>query len=102
MKSKKFKLFGIPWTLKFIDGPVLHEENRTVYGETDFNRRTIIVLTHGLDGKPRLQCEIDTVVLHEIMHCIFGEGQYLCSNDDEPLVEWCAKCLYSLKNQKVI
>lgn len=102
MKDKKFKVFGIPWTMKFIDGPVHVDEDKTVYGETDFTERLIRVSTHNSDGKPRLQCEVEVVILHELMHCIFGEGQYHSCNEDEPLVEWCAKCLKSLIDQRVI
>lgn len=40
--------------------------------------------------------------LHEIVHAILNEGQYSGSSDDEPLVEWLAKCLKHLKDQKVI
>jgi hypothetical protein len=29
-------------------------------------------------------------------HAIFGEGCYTASNNDEPLVEWTARCLQDI------
>lgn len=40
--------------------------------------------------------------LHELMHVILSTGQYNNCNNDEPLVEWLARCIYSLKNQNII
>ena len=36
------------------------------------------------------------------MHAIFDAGDYHSCNDDEPLVEWCARCIYHLKKQGII
>lgn len=99
MVNKKFKLFNTPWTIKFIDKPVHEEENMTVYGETDFNECVITVSTHNKNGRPKSGVELTQLILHELMHCIFGEGQYHSCNEDEPLVEWCAKCLTSILDQ---
>ena len=44
--------------------------------------------------------EIEIALLHELFHAILTEGQYLQSSDDEPLVEWLARCTKHLLNQK--
>lgn len=102
MKDRKFKVFGTPWTLKYLSKPIMEVDGDTVYGETDFIKRIIKVSTRNSDKTPRLKCEIEVTLLHELMHCIFGEGQYRSCNIDEPLVEWCAKCLKSFKDQNII
>ena len=39
---------------------------------------------------------------HEILHSILNEGQYNEESDNEPLVEWMAKCLLQLKKQNAL
>lgn len=41
-------------------------------------------------------------MLHEIVHSIFQTGQYMSCDNDEPLVEWTARCLKALKQQHII
>ena len=46
--------------------------------------------------------EMTRTLLHEINHAILNSGQYFDTNSDEPLVEWIARCYYSiLFNQKI-
>lgn len=35
-------------------------------------------------------------LLHELIHAILDEGQYSNASNDEPMVEWLARCLKSL------
>ena len=46
--------------------------------------------------------EILITLYHEIIHAILLTGQYINSSNDEPLVEWLARCILSLKNQKIL
>ena len=39
---------------------------------------------------------------HEILHSILNEGQYKEESDNEPLIEWMAKCLLQLKKQNAL
>ena len=46
--------------------------------------------------------ELDKNLIHECIHAILDEGQFFDESSNEPLVEWLARCIYSLKKQKVI
>lgn len=35
-------------------------------------------------------------LIHELIHAILDEGQYGNASNDEPMVEWLARCLKSL------
>ena len=50
---------------------------------------------NGLNLTPRT---INITLLHELVHAIFASGMYQ-ETQDEPLVEWVAKCIYSLYEQ---
>ena len=72
MKEKSYNLFGSTWRIQFVD---------EVVDEKD---------------------EIELTVLHGIVHSIFQTGQYMSCDNDEPLVEWTARCLKALKEQHII
>lgn len=40
--------------------------------------------------------------LHELIHAILGTGMYGEVSGDEPMVEWLARSIYSLRKQDVI
>jgi len=40
--------------------------------------------------------ETKITLLHELLHAILDEGQYFAQSEDEPMVEWLARCLKSL------
>ena len=40
--------------------------------------------------------EAKITLLHELIHAILDEGQYHNSSENEPMVEWLARCLKSL------
>lgn len=42
--------------------------------------------------------EAKITLIHELIHAILDEGQYHGSSADEPMVEWLARCLKSLKD----
>ena len=81
IKTKDLDLFGSPWNITFCDEIAVskdeEEEDSFKFGLCDGTNRRIAI-------------------------AILKTGQYLHSNDDEPLVEWLARCVYSLKKQGVI
>lgn len=101
MKSKTFDIFGKEYTLDYVDEIHNEDDNGITYGLTNHPEGTIHIATKpkGYKLKPK---DIEITKLHEIMHAIFDAGDYHNCNDDEPLVEWCARCIYSLRKQGVI
>lgn len=71
-------------------------------GETDFTSRTIKIRVLDKEGHPIPRQESEICLLHELFHVILTEGQYLSCSDDEPLVEWLARCTKHLVDQKVL
>lgn len=101
-KNRKFKIFDSTWNIKFEDKYFKADEGGTLLGETDPNTRTIRISLRDINGNPYKKDNIRVTVLHELFHAIFLEGQYLNEYNDEPIVEWSAKCINSLLNQHVI
>lgn len=101
MKTKKFELFGKDYTLEQVEEIVNERENTVTYGITN-HPEGLIQIADKVNGFKRSEKEKEITKLHEIMHAIFDAGNYHECNDDEPLVEWCARCLYSLKKQGVL
>lgn len=101
-RDRTFKIFNTKYKLKFVDHIKSEKEGDFTFGTCNSQTFTINIVTKGIDGKPLSDNIINTTILHELLHAIFIEGQYLNSSSDEPLVEWTAKCLMHLINQKVI
>lgn len=101
MKTKSYNLFGTIWEIHFVD-QVLNEKKDWVWGETIFSERRINISTKNTNGDKIPKNEIDLTILHEIVHTIFQSGQYSVCNNDEPLVEWTARCIKTLKDQHII
>jgi hypothetical protein len=100
IKNNKINLFGTIIKIKIQD-IVLSDNNTEVYGLYEYDSNTIRIarFKNGLKLK---DSEIKITILHELMHAIFSTGQYHHSSDDEPLVEWTARCLYKLVEKKII
>lgn len=97
----EFDLFGKKYTLEYVDN--LSEENsgEACYGLTNHPKCEVKIAKKVNDTKLKKD-DIEITKLHELFHCIFDAGQYNNCNDDESLVEWCARCIFSLKKQGVI
>lgn len=102
MKDKRFDIFGTKYRIKFMDVVPNDNPETFTWGDTDGRVHLIQIATKDIKGKPIPEDELDITVKHELMHTIFSEGQYSSCNTDEPLVEWCARCLHSLKKQGVL
>ena len=73
-----------------------------IYGRVDTSSKEIQVSIKLSNGKDVQENEILITLYHEIIHAILLTGQYMKSSEDEPLVEWLARCILSLKNQKIL
>lgn len=93
----KFTLFNSNWSVQEV--PELRDENNNSrWGECDPVTQTIKI-AQNVEGHSVPKDIKELTRLHELMHAIFITGGYHNDNRDEPLVEWCANCLYSLKKQ---
>lgn len=102
LKNKKMNLFGTEWRIRFEEKVLDPESGREIYGITYRGANNVITIAKTIYGQKINDKEIKLTLLHELMHAVFITGQYNNSNDDEPLVEWCARCLYQLIDKKVI
>lgn len=101
MKSS-LSIFGTRYRIKYVDTVEVEDGQPYRFGQTDTIKKIIEVATKDYDGRDLTSDEIEVSFFHELMHAVFFEGQYLSQNEDEPLVEWCAKCFRSLRKQGVI
>lgn len=101
LKNKSFNIFGTKYRIKFMDN-VLDKEGNWIYGKVDTTSKEILISTKLSNGKDVQENEILITLYHEIMHAILLIGQYTDYSSDEPLVEWLARCILSLKNQKIL
>lgn len=100
MRDFSFKIFNTNWTVSFID-TFKEEVDKDTFklGDTNYETNDIRVATKTKDGIILPESTVQLTLLHEMMHAILGSGQYNHYSDDEPLVEWLANCIYSLKEQ---
>ena len=94
-KDRTIDIFGSKWKLKFVDKIDL-EDDSNPDGITDANKRLIAISTNQSDN------EIIITLLHELIHAILDTGQYLNSSQNEPMVEFVARSLYSLTKQRLM
>lgn len=94
-KDRTIDIFGSKWKLKFVDKIDL-EDDSNPDGITDANKRLIAISTNQSDN------EVMITLLHELIHAILDTGQYLDSSQNEPMVEFVARSLYSLTKQGLI
>ena len=107
-KNKKpieFTLSNEKYILKYVDifdKEKCISEEKYSWGNFNSVNKIITISTENLDGVPLQNSTIEISKLHELVHAIFEAGQYNNCSDDEPLVEWTARCLYELIKQKVL
>ena len=104
MEEKKLNLFGTQYLIKFVDEIKREEDGKTsiTEGLCDSANRIISVALKQPDGNPTPAYDLRKNLLHECFHAILDEGQYLNNSDDEPLVEWLARCMTSILDQGVL
>ena len=104
MVEKKLNLFGTEYLIKYCD-EITREHNgetQVTQGLCDSANRIISVAVKSADGSPMPNFDIRKNTLHEFFHAILDEGQYLELSDNEPLVEWLARCMTSILDQGVL
>ena len=100
-KTRKIDLFGTVYTIKYVDDLIDMGNGNMAIGTTDHVKHTILV-SKSSDGDPLPENEIKLTLYHELMHAIFHTGQYLDDNADEPIVEWCARCIYQCVKKGIL
>lgn len=102
LKDKEFDIFGTKYTLEYVDKIESEDEGTFIMGQTNSAANWIKIATKDYNGNPINSSEYKVTLLHELLHAILDEGQYRSSSADEPMVEWLARCLKSLIDQKII
>ena len=103
VEQKKFKVFGEPWKIQWTKCIVCpNNPEMWRFGETNNATHTIRISQESVEGIPVPERTQELTKMHELVHVILDEGQYLEESQNEPLVEWIAKCLVSLKEQNVL
>ena len=97
LHNKKIDIFGTKYTIKIVDtlDTETDTEVKRYAGVTYHDNLTIEIARNIGDFKVSNE-DMTRTLLHEINHAIFATGQYLQTNNDEPLIEWLARCMYSL------
>ena len=104
MMEKKFNLFGTEYLVKYCDEIKREHEGETqvTEGLCDSANQIISVAMKRPDGNPHNNFTIRKNTLHEFFHAILDEGQYIELSNNEPLVEWLARCITSILDQGVL
>lgn len=98
--NQELDIFGTKWSISYVDKIEPKGDDTFIFGDSDTVTKKIRVATIDRDGNKFDKRTLDLTLLHEVVHAIFDEGAYFDSSSDEPLVEWTAKCLLSLTEQK--
>lgn len=101
---KSIDIFGTKFKIKYVDKIPLQEgdpQDIFYWGLCDHDTKTISITTKNRNGKEISNDDKLLSLLHEVIHAFLGEGQYHAYNNDEPLVEWLAKCFRSMIKQKI-
>ena len=99
-KDFEFELFGTKWKVTFI-GKVEETEEFYQSGNCCTINGTIWVATQDGEGNPLAESAVRINLLHELSHAIFNTGCYNDSSNNEPMIEWIARCLNSLIVQNI-
>lgn len=102
MEKKKFDLFGSKYTIEYIDKIETEDDNVFRFGTTNSAAQRITLARLNYDGDPIDKDSAKITLIHELIHAILDEGQYLNASADEPMVEWLARCIKSLLDQRII
>ena len=101
LKSRRIKIGNSVWKVKLKD-KVKGDNDEYWLGASNALYKTIEITTKYPDNTDLDYINKLETYYHELMHSIFSESQCLHEKEDEPLVEWCAKCLAQLKLQDAI
>lgn len=102
MKNKEFDLLGVKYAIQYVDKIDTGDKHIFRFGSTNVASHKITLARLNYEGQPINKSDAEITLLHELIHAILDEGQYNNASNDEPMVEWLARCLHSLRNQKII
>lgn len=102
LKNSTAEIFGSTYNINYVDTIEPDEEGSAIDGMCESIKRKITIATRDFENKDVDKHDLTRVLFHELLHAILNEGQYFHASADEPMVEWMARCLTSLKEQKVI
>ena len=102
MKNKEFDLLGVKYTIQYVDKIDTGDEHIFRFGSTNLAAHKITLARLNYEGQPMDKSDAKIALLHELIHAILDEGQYSNASNDEPMVEWLARCLKSLIDQGII
>lgn len=92
-------MFGSNVKIKFIDDFTEEEKKgRVLFGNYKCLEQNIYVAKKPSNVVIN-ENELQISLYHEIVHFILSTGNYNREYEDEPLVEWIARCLVALKKQ---
>ena len=101
MEDKNIDIFGTKYTIHIGDTIAVDKDSNTTTGLCDSSNSVILIATKQPNETDMPKEEINKNIWHELIHAILNEGQYLNLSNDEPLVEWLARCIYSLTKQDI-
>lgn len=102
METKDFYIFGTKYTLGHVEEIDDKSSKGTVVGLCDSTNYKVWVATKLPNGESVPKDDQEKNKLHELFHAVLNEGGYLSLSDDEPLVEWLARCTQQLLKQGII
>jgi Zn-dependent peptidase ImmA (M78 family) len=99
LDNRVIDLFGSKYTIEFKEKIIVDNSDEMLYGMCDFSNNKVYIATKNNKDEDIPIEEIHLTIIHEIVHAILTTGKYNNASADEPLVEWIARCLYSLHKQ---
>lgn len=102
IKNRQIKIGNSRWKVK-LEESMLGEDGESFYfGISNATYKEIKLSTKLPNNNKINNDSLQETYYHEILHSILNEGQYNEESDNEPLVEWIAKCLLQLKKQNAL
>ena len=100
--NKTVDIFGTTYTIEYVDKIDSDNDDTFIEGWCNSSKCNIKVAIKYKDGTDIPDDVIKKNLIHELIHAILNEGQYLRNSDDEPLVEWLARCIHSILKQNIL
>lgn len=94
---KSFKLFDTKWSVEHCD--TIEDGDNWSWGREDNGAKLIKIGKKDPSGNEFKDDIVKITYYHELIHAILDEGSYFNESENEPMVEWIAKCLASLSTQ---
>ena len=102
IKNRQIKIGNSKWKVKLKES-MLDENGESFYfGISNAIYKEIKISTKLPNNTKVNNDSLQETYYHEMLHSILDEGQYKEESDNEPLIEWMAKCLLQLKKQNAL